>query len=109
MSVPSRMSRSPTPLTQVHASVHPERMTLLADATDFFGTEALQDPYPLYGRMRDNAAVQRIGDSGFYAVCGWDAVMDAVNRVDDFSSNLTATMVYHDDGTVTPFGHGQAW
>lgn len=82
-------------------------MTLLADATDFFGTEALQDPYPLYGRMRDNAAVQRIGDSGFYAVCGWDAVMDAVNRVDDFSSNLTATMVYHDDGTVTPFDMGR--
>jgi cytochrome P450 len=39
-------------------------------------------------------------------VCGWDAVMDAVSRVDDFSSNLTATMVYHDDGTVTPFDMG---
>lgn len=81
-------------------------MTLLADATDFFGTEALQDPYPLYDRMRDDAAVQRIGDSGFYAVCGWDAVIDAVDRVEDFSSNLTATMVYHDDGTVTPFDMG---
>ena len=42
----------------------------------------------------------------FYAVCGWDAVMEAVNRVEDFSSNLTATMVYHDDGTVTPFDMG---
>jgi cytochrome P450 len=81
-------------------------MTLLADATDFFGTEALQDPYPLYGRMRDQAAVHRIGDSVFYAVCGWDAVTEAVNRVEDFSSNLTATMVYHDNGTVTPFNMG---
>ena len=77
-------------------------MTLLADATDFFGTAALQDPYPLYDRMRGDAAVHRIGDSDFYAVCGWDAVVEAVNRVDDFSSNLTATMVYHEDGTVTP-------
>ncbi|GLP79863.1 cytochrome P450 [Mycobacterium antarcticum] len=81
-------------------------MTLLADATDFFGTEALQDPYPLYDRMRDQSAVQRIGDSAFYAVCGWDAVTDAVNRVGDFSSNLTATMVFRDDGTVTPFDMG---
>jgi cytochrome P450 len=81
-------------------------MTLLADATDFFGTEALQDPYPLYDRMREQAAVHRIGDSVFYAVCGWDAVTEAVNRVEDFSSNLTATMVFHDDGTVTPFDMG---
>ncbi|BBY21865.1 cytochrome P450 [Mycobacterium stomatepiae] len=80
-------------------------MTLLADATDFFGTEALQDPYPLYDRMRDQSPVQRIGDSTFYAVCGWDAVTEAVNRVEDFSSNLTATMVYR-DGTVTPFDMG---
>ncbi|GJF19975.1 cytochrome P450 144 [Mycolicibacterium cyprinidarum] len=57
----------------------------------------------MYDRMRDQAAVHRIGESGFYAVCGWDAVMDAVTRVEDFSSNLTATMVYRDDGTVTPF------
>jgi cytochrome P450 family 144 len=39
-------------------------------------------------------------------VCGWDAVLEAVDRVEDFSSNLTATMVYHDDGTVTPFDMG---
>jgi cytochrome P450 len=81
-------------------------MTLLAGATDFFGTEALQDPYPLYDRMRDKAGVHVFGDSVFYAVCGWDAVMEAVSRVEDFSSNLTATMVYRDDGTVTPFDMG---
>lgn len=81
-------------------------MTLSADVTDIFGAEALQDPYPHYARMRDRAPVQRIGDSGFYAVCGWDAVTEAVGRVDDFSSNLTATMVYHEDGRVTPFDMG---
>jgi cytochrome P450 family 144 len=81
-------------------------MTLLADATDFFSTNALQDPYALYDRMRDQAPVHRVGDSVFHAVCGWDAVTEAVNRVEDFSSNLTATMVYRDDGTVTPFDMG---
>lgn len=81
-------------------------MTAVVDPCAFFGSAATQDPYPLYDRMRSAAGVNRIGDSGFYAVCGWDAVLDAVNRVEDFSSNLTATMVYHDDGTVTPYEMG---
>lgn len=78
-------------------------MAVLHDAVEFFGAEALQDPYPLYDRMRAEAPVHRIGDSEFYAVCGWDALIDALNRVDDFSSNLTATLVYHENGSVTPF------
>ncbi|MBV8179653.1 MAG: cytochrome P450 [Mycobacterium sp.] len=78
-------------------------MTAVDDSTRFFGAATLQDPYPLYDRMHAEAPVHRIGDSVFYAVCGWDAVLEAVERVQDFSSNLTATMVYHDDGTVTPF------
>ena len=81
-------------------------MTILDNPVQFFGAEVLQDPYPLYDQMRADAPVHRIGNSRFYAVCGWDAVMEAVERVDDFSSNLTATMVYHDDGTVTPFEMG---
>jgi hypothetical protein len=78
-------------------------MPVLDNPIELFGAVALQDPYPLYDRMRAEAPVHRIGDSVFYAVCGWDAVQEAVERVEDFSSNLTATMVFHDDGTVTPF------
>ncbi|HEX5256950.1 MAG TPA: cytochrome P450 [Mycobacterium sp.] len=81
-------------------------MAVLDSATRFFGSESIQDPYPLYDRMRAEAPVHRIGDSVFYAVCGWDAVQEAVDRVEDFSSNLTATMVFHEDGTVTPFDMG---
>lgn len=81
-------------------------MHAVVDPTDFFGSAGIQDPGPLYDEMRSRAGVNRIGDSLFYAVCGWKAVIEAVNRVDDFSSNLTATMVYHDDGTVTPFDMG---
>lgn len=81
-------------------------MAVLDSATRFFGSEAIQDPYPLYDQMREAAPVHRIGDSVFYAVCGWDAVHEAVERVEDFSSNLTATMVFHEDGTVTPLDMG---
>jgi cytochrome P450 family 144 len=78
-------------------------MPVLEKPAQLLGAEALQDPYPLYARMLAEAPVHRIGNSVFYAVCGWDAVQEAVDRVDDFSSNLTATMLFHDDGTVTPF------
>jgi cytochrome P450 family 144 len=81
-------------------------MTVVDDPTRFFSAEALQNPYPLYDRMRAEAPVHCIGHSAFYVVCGWDALLEAVERVQDFSSNLTATMVYHDDGTVTPFDMG---
>jgi cytochrome P450 len=82
-------------------------MTVLADPLSFFGADALQDPYRLYDRMRAVAPVQRIGNSTFYAVCGWDALIDVINRVDDFSSNLTATMVYREDGEVTELPMGE--
>jgi cytochrome P450 family 144 len=89
-------------LTLVAGRIQPCRMTVLADPIHFFGAQALQDPYPVYDRMRSDSPVQRIGGSDFYAVCGWDAVQEAVERVEDFSSNLTATMVYRDD-SVQPF------
>ncbi len=78
-------------------------MTVVDDATTFFDTESLQDPYPLYERMRAAGPVHRIGGSEFYAVCSWDAVSEAISRPEDFSSNLTATMTYTAEGTVTPF------
>ncbi|BBZ52610.1 cytochrome P450 [Mycobacterium heidelbergense] len=78
-------------------------MTVLDDAADFFGADSLQDPYPLYERMRAAGPVHRIGGSEFYAVCGWDAVNEAIGRPEDFSSNLTATMTYTAEGAVEPF------
>jgi cytochrome P450 family 144 len=79
---------------------------VLDDAATFFGAESLQNPYPLYERMRAAGSVHRIGGSEFYAVCDWDAVNDAISRPDDFSSNLTATMTYTAEGTVRPFQMG---
>jgi cytochrome P450 family 144 len=82
---------------------HAEVVTVVAHAGTFFGAEAMQDPYPLYERMRSAGPVHRIDDSAFYAVCGWDAVNDVIARPEDFSSNLTATMTYTAQGTVKAF------
>jgi hypothetical protein len=80
-------------------------VTLLKDPLEFFGTDALQDPYPLYDRLRAESPVHRIGESGFYVACTWAAINDALNRPEDFSSNLTATMTYTPEGVV-PFEIG---
>jgi cytochrome P450 len=72
-----------------------------------FDDQFIQDPYPLYERMHTEGPVHRIGDSGFYAVSGWEAVNEAVARCTDFSSNLTATMMRNVDGTVGTFPMGE--
>ncbi|MEH3142713.1 MAG: cytochrome P450 [Mycobacterium kyogaense] len=71
---------------------------------ELFSEEAIQDPYPLYARMHAAGPVHRIGNSDFHAVCSWDAVTEAVGRHEDFSSNLTGTMLYQPDGTIGVFG-----
>lgn len=79
-----------------------------------FDEQYIQNPHPLYERMHMSGHVHRIGESGFYAVSSWEAVNEAVTRYEDFSSNLTATMMYQPGGTVSAFevgelgGHTQA-
>lgn len=72
-----------------------------------FDDRYIQDPGPLYARMHETGSLHRIGDSGFYAVSGWDAVTEAIARSDDFSSNLTATMMYQPGGAVAEFHVGE--
>ncbi|TNC79280.1 MAG: cytochrome P450, partial [Oleiphilus sp.] len=71
-----------------------------------FDDRYIQDPYPLYAQMHKAGPVHRIADSDFYAVSSWKAVNEAVARCSDFSSNLTATMMYRPDGTVEAFPLG---
>ncbi|GAC51489.1 putative cytochrome P450 [Gordonia amicalis NBRC 100051 = JCM 11271] len=63
---------------------------------------ALDDPAFL-SRFHSGFPVQRIGDSPFFAVGSWELIADVVRRPQEFSSNLTATMVCHEDGSVSEF------
>lgn len=76
-------------------------------AHELFDPACLQDPYPLYDRLRAGAPVTQVGDSPFFVASSFDAVIEATARPEDFSSNLTATMWYQGDGTVSPFGMGE--
>lgn len=96
-------------LTPLARDTQREAMTQRAGALGvaLFDDRFIQDPYPLYARMHAEGPVHRIGESDFHAVTGWNAVNEAVTRCDDFSSNLTATMMRNPDGTVGTFPMGK--
>ena len=75
---------------------------MTVDPAEFFADEVVQDPYPLYARLREDGGVHQVGDSGFYLVANWAAVTDAANRPEDFSSNLTGPITYSPERGVAP-------
>ncbi|TQM25365.1 cytochrome P450 [Nocardia bhagyanarayanae] len=86
-------------------------MTRTVNEIDLFDPESLDDPYPLYQRLRDTAPVHRVDGTDFYLVSRWDLVVEATTRLADFSSHLTAALVRQPDGSAAVFdmdGEGQA-
>ncbi|MET4164870.1 cytochrome P450 [Gordonia terrae] len=81
----------------------PESRATASAAVDSGVMDTTEDPTTFYSRLHTDSPVQRIGDSSFFAVGSWDLIADAVRRPEDFSSNLTATMVWHGDGSVSEF------
>ncbi|WP_040813235.1 cytochrome P450 [Nocardia concava] len=81
------------------------------DALDLFDPAHLDDPYPLYRRLREHAPVYRLPGTDFYLVTSWDLVTEAVTRVEDFSSHLTGALQRRPDSPPATFdmdGGGQA-
>ncbi|MBX7448905.1 cytochrome P450 [Mycolicibacterium sp. 3033] len=80
---------------------------MLADhehgALGLFDDAGVQDPYPLYDRLRRSGPVHRVGDSRFFVVCGWDHANEVVATPAVYSSNLTGTMTYSPPTGVQAF------
>ncbi|MFE3444670.1 cytochrome P450 [Nocardia sp. NPDC059180] len=78
---------------------------------DIFGPAFLDDPYPTYRMLGEQAPVWRVPGTDFFLVSTWDLVTEAATRADDFSSNLTGVMIHQADGAPLVFdmdGGGQA-
>ncbi|MDX2358637.1 cytochrome P450 [Dietzia sp. PP-33] len=65
--------------------------------------QSADDVMDMLAPSRRSPGIERIAESSFYAVRAWDLVAEATERVEDFSSNLTATMVVGPNGEVTEF------
>ncbi|GAB2563528.1 cytochrome P450 [Nocardia heshunensis] len=80
-------------------------------ALDLFDPAHLDDPYPLYHRLRAESPVYRIPGTDFYLVTSWDLVTEAVSRVEEFSSHLTGALLRQPGRPPATFdmdGGGQA-
>ncbi|MEM7410001.1 MAG: cytochrome P450 [Myxococcota bacterium] len=73
------------------------------DARELLRTETLDDPYPLFARLRRDAPIARIADTGVHLVASWDLVEEALGREDDFSANLTGVLVADANGAPSTF------
>ena len=59
-----------------------------------------EDPYPLFTRLRREAAVWRLPGENAYLVSTWKLVTEATDRVADFSNHFRYTLFSHEDGTL---------
>ena len=66
--------------------------SLLLDPT------VIDDPYPFYRRLRDEAPVWEVPGTGLFTVSTFDLVAEATSRVEDFSSNLRSVFYRDDEG-----------
>ena len=75
----------------------------LSDPALLFRPDVLDDPGPLYAQLRRDAPVWEMPGTATYVVSSADLVGEAVNRPDDFSSNLLSLLFLGDDGRPVVF------
>ena len=76
---------------------------------DLLDPATIADPYPFLAWARHHEPVLHVEDTPLYLVTTWELVIDALTRVDDFSSNLNALVYTDNDGRpalfdMTPLG-----
>ena len=72
-------------------------------ADELFDSRVLDDPHPLFARLRLDCPISRVGDTGVHLVASWDLVEEALGREADFSANLTGVLLRGPDGAPTVF------
>ncbi|WP_410875650.1 cytochrome P450 [Nocardia sp. A7] len=78
-------------------------MTTDLAAIDLFGAAVLDDPYPMYHALREQAPVYRVPGTDFFLVASWAAVIEATRRTAEFSSHLTGVLVARPGAAPTTF------
>jgi cytochrome P450 family 144 len=71
-------------------------MTLEIPGSLLLDPMVIDDPYPFYRQLRDEAPVWEVPGTGLFTVSTFDLVAEATSRVEDFSSNLRSVL-YRDD------------
>lgn len=70
---------------------------------ELFGAAAIEDPQPLFARLRRQHPVSRVGETGVHLVASWDLIDEVLHRERDFSANLTGVLTRGEDGRPGTF------
>ena len=69
--------------------------------------QVLDDPYPFYRRLREEAPVWGVPGTEVFTVSTFELVAEAANRVEDFSSNMKCLLYRDDTGLPARFDFGE--
>jgi cytochrome P450 len=64
-----------------------------SNPSELFEPAAIADPQVLYARLRAEAPVSRVAETGVHLVATWDLVEEALSREADFSARLTGVLM----------------
>jgi cytochrome P450 len=70
--------------------------------------EVIDDPYPFYARLRDEAPVWQVSGTGLFTVSTFALVAEATARTEDFSSNLSCLLYRDEAGLPGRLSYGDA-
>lgn len=70
---------------------------------ELFGSAAIEDPHPLFARLRREHPISRVDETGVHLVATWDLVDEVLHREADFSANLTGVLIRGEDGRPSTF------
>ena len=74
-----------------------------ANPNELFDPATFADPQRLYARLRSEAPMARVADTGVHLLATWDLIEEALHRESDFSANLTGVLMRSDAGDPTVF------
>jgi cytochrome P450 len=75
-------------------------------ATDLLSRTILENPYPLYTRLRQEAPVWQVPGTRIFVVTDYDRIDEATRRTGDFSSNLSSILFRNRKGLPARLKHG---
>jgi cytochrome P450 family 144 len=84
------------------------RMTQEIPGTLLLDPKVLDDPYPFYRRLREEAPVWEVPGTEVFTVSTFELLAEAAGRVEDFSSNMKCLLYRDDAGLPSRFAFGDA-
>jgi cytochrome P450 len=68
--------------------------------------QVVEDPYPFYRRLQTHAPVWPVPNTDVFVVSSFARLIEAVGRVEDFSSNVHALLYRDENGLPRPLSFG---